>query len=310
MKQKEKNQKPILYASLFAILVAFILVVLKTTIYILSGSTAVLATLVDSIVDFFVSLMLFYALRYSFRPADEDHRHGHGKMEALASLFQGTLVIAAGIYVIFESLERFAAPQEITHHILAIGILLVSIALSFVVLMVQGRVLQKNQSLILEADFSHYKTDLFLNASVIFSLIMNVMHGPLWLDPLIALLISGYFFFTAYRITKNSINVLMDRELSDDIRQHIEGLVKNHHGVLGFHDLRTRHCGMYYHINIDVELDKSLKLEEAHDIVRALDQKIMDHYPNAEVMIHMDPEGDTDDARHKLKDGHFANDAS
>ena len=303
---KEKNQKPILYASLFAIGVAFILVVLKITIYILSGSAAVLATLVDSIVDLFVSLMLFYALRYSFRPADDDHRHGHGKMEGLASLFQGTLMIGAGIYVIFESIERIANPQEINHHFLSIGVLLVSILLSFSVLIVQNHVLKRNHSLILEADFSHYKTDLFLNASVIVALLANYMSGPQWLDPVIALFISGYFFYTASRISKNSINVLMDRELSQEIRNHIGDLAKNHEGVLGFHDLRTRHCGMHYHITMDVELDKNLTLEAAHEIVRKLDEKIMGHYPKAEVMIHMDPEGDTDDPRHKVKDGHFS----
>ncbi|MEM6812705.1 MAG: cation diffusion facilitator family transporter [Pseudomonadota bacterium] len=296
---KEKNRKPLLLASVYAVCISLILSIIKGVIFFLTGSTAVLATLVDSIIDVFVSGFLFYGIYYALRPADEDHRHGHGKMEGLASFVQSIFMFGAGLFVIIKSIEKFLEPTDIQNHLLAITILAISILLSASIIFVQRRVLKNNQSLILEADSAHYKTDLFLNVSVILSLVISFLSGPNWIDPLVALFIAGYFFYTAITIGRESINILMDRELSDEVRNQIAEITQGHEGILDFHDLRTRHCGMHYHITMDVELDKTLTLENAHNIVRGLDKKIIKAFPQAEVVIHMDPEGDTDDLRHK-----------
>jgi len=295
----ENNGKSaILFASLWGLGTAVFLSVIKSVAFFQSSSASVMATMIDSFVDVIISLILFFALRYSLRPADNDHRYGHGKMEGVASLFQGALMAAAGLFVVFESFNRFASPVEVTDHSLAMIIIVIAMILSLVVLWVQKRALNKENSLILQADFAHYKTDIFLNASVIFALAFQYYDGPLWIDPVMAIFIAGYFFFTSYTVTKTSIDILMDKELPDKTRQHIFDMANTHEGILGMHDLRTRDCGKHYHISFDVELDKTLSLEAAHDIVRALDEKIMAQYPNAEIIIHMDPEGDIDDARH------------
>lgn len=295
---KNTHQRTVLFASLYGLITAIILSLAKGYVFYLSGSAAVLATFVDSIVDVIISCILFFALRYSFKPADIDHRYGHGKMEGVASLFQGALMAAAGLFVIFESLSRFQDPVIVTHHSSAMVVIAVSLFLSLMVLWVQKRALRKTNSLILEADFAHYKTDIYLNASVIFALAFHYYNGPIWIDPMMALLIAGYFFYTSYTITFKSIDILMDKELPEKTRQRIFKIANNHQGILGMHDLRTRDCGKHFHISFDVELDKNLSLEAAHDIVRALDNKITAIYPNAEVIIHMDPEGDIDDSRH------------
>ena len=292
------HQKTVLFASLYALITAIFLACAKGYIFYLSGSASVLATWVDSIVDVIISCLLFFALRYSFKPADNEHRYGHGKMEGVASLFQGSLMMGAGLFVIFESINRFQNPVTVTHHSMAMIVIVMSLVLSLLVLLVQKRALKKTNSIILEADSAHYRTDIYLNSSVIFALAVHYYNGPQWIDPLMALLIAGYFFFTAFTISKKSVDILMDKELPEHTRQHIFQIAKGHAGVLGMHDLRTRDCGKHFHISFDVELNKDLSLQAAHDIVRGLDEKIMAEYPNAEVIIHMDPEGDIHDARH------------
>lgn len=294
----KQHRSVVLFASLWGVGTAIFLSITKGFAFYASSSTSVMASMVDSFVDVIISLVLFYALRYSLKPADDDHRYGHGKMEGVASLFQGSLMAAAGLFVIFESLNRFSNPVEVTHHALAVSIIIMALVLSLLVLYIQRRALKITNSLILEADFAHYKTDIYLNASVIFALAFHYYHGPLWIDPLMSLLIAGYFFYTSYTITTQSVDILMDKELPAKTRQHIFDLAQSHEGVLGMHDLRTRDCGKHFHISFDVELDKKLSLEAAHDIVRALDEKIMAEYPHSEIIIHMDPEGDIDDARH------------
>jgi len=301
---KNKDKSTILFASFWALSTAVLLTLAKAFALYESGSAAVLATFVDSVIDVIISFILFFSVRYSFKPADDDHRYGHGKMEGVASLFQGSLMTGAGLFVIFESINRFLNPVVVTQHTLAITIVSISIVLSLIVLWVQKRALKKTNSLILEADFAHYKTDIYLNSSVIFALAFHYYNGPLWFDPLMALLIAGYFFFTSYRITLKSIDILMDKELNSYIRQDIFATAQSHDGVLGIHDLRTRDCGKHYHISFDAELDKNLLLEDAHEIVRKLDEKLLLKYPNAEIIIHMDPEGDIEDARHNADNLH------
>ena len=293
-----ENKSVVLFASCWALGTAVFLAVLKGYAFYMSGSASVLATLVDSVVDVMISALLFFAIRYSYKPADNDHRYGHGKMEGVASLFQGSLMAGAGLFVIFEAINRFQSPVEVTHHSLAMIVVLLSLVLSFIVLVVQRNALKKTNSLILEADSAHYKTDIFLNSSVILALAVHYYSGPLWVDPVMAILIAGYFFYTSYTITLKSLDILMDKELPDATRRDIIDIVQQHDEILGIHDLRTRDCGKHYHISFDVELDKNLSLERAHDIVRELDEKILKSYPNAEIIIHMDPEGDIDDARH------------
>jgi len=243
-------------------------------------------------------LMLLFAVRLSLKPADEKHRHGHGKVEGIAALLQGAFMGGAGIFLAGEAFSRFVNPITPTNHMVAITVALIAIVMSLAVVIVQKFVLARAPSLAIEADHAHYKTDIFLNGSVIIALLVNYYGGPAWLDASFALLIAGYFLLTAWEITSKSVDMLMDKELSEDVRQNIEKIVTAHPDVYGMHDLRTRMSGMNMHISFDVELEPDITLQKAHDIVRELDHALLKPYPNAEILIHMDPIGDTADPRH------------
>lgn len=288
-----------LFASAWALATVAILIGIKGYAYWMSGSAAILATLTDSFADAAMSLVMLFALRYSLRPADRSHRHGHGKMEGVGALFQSACLVGAATFLIFESLSRFAEPQALSHHTLGMGVAAIAIVLSFLLIMVQQYCLSKAPSLATEADQAHYSTDIALNGSVIAALAISYYGGPAWVDPLCALAVALYYLYAARKIGLKALDMLTDRELPEAVRKRISDTIKRHPDILGFHDLRTRKSGMVIHISFDVEIDPDLTLKAAHDIVRALENDIMDDFPYAEIIIHKDPFGDPHDHRHQ-----------
>lgn len=288
-------------ASLWALGTVAILICIKGYAYWRSDSAAILATLTDSFTDAAMSGAMFMALRYSLRPADNSHRHGHGKMEAIGALFQAACLFGAATFLLFEGGQRFAEPQEITHHMLGVWVGGIAVLLSAQLILVQNYCLARAPSLATEADQAHYSTDIALNGSVITVLLVNYYGGPYWVDPLCAILVALYYIYAGRKIALSALDMLMDRELPVAVRTHIEGIIKLHPDILGFHDLRTRKSGMVLHISFDVEVDPDITLKEAHDIVRALEEDIIADFPYAEVIIHKDPYGDTHDHRHQVR---------
>jgi ferrous-iron efflux pump FieF len=304
--EQETNPRIALLASFWAVGTVSVLILIKSYAYYVSGSAAMLGTLIDSVVDAAVSLMMLFAVRLSLKPADEKHRHGHGKVEGIAALLQGGFLAGAGLFLVFEAFSRLEDSRNLSHHKEGIIVACIAVILSFILIWVQRFCLKRAPSLAIEADYAHYKTDVFLNGSVIAALLFDYYGGPKWLDPAFALLIALYFMITAVRITSKSVDMLMDKELPDSVRDKITLIVEQNKNVRGMHDLRTRMSGMNMHISFDVELDPDLTLQEAHDIVRVLDHAILDAYPNAEIIIHMDPEGDTADPRHTVQGLHHS----
>ncbi|HPD83399.1 MAG: cation diffusion facilitator family transporter [Alphaproteobacteria bacterium] len=298
------NPRYALLASIWAVATVTILIGIKTYAYYQSNSASILGSLTDSITDAGISIMMLFAVRLSLKPADKDHRHGHGKVEGIASLMQGAFMAGAGVFLAFSAGDRFIHPVIVSHHQLALAVSFIAIALSLIVVSVQKFSLRRAPSLAIEADHAHYKTDIALNGMVIVALFVDLYNGPKWLDPVFALFIAGYFLWTAFQITGRSVDMLMDKEMPLKIRRHIEEIVRQNLHVHGMHDLRTRQSGMQMHISFDVELYPDLSLKQAHDIVRELDHAILEHYPHAEIIIHMDPIGDTADPRHSVRGVH------
>ncbi len=293
-----------LFAAIWAVGTVTVLILLKGYAYWQSGSAAVLATLTDSMTDAGISLTMLMAIRLSIKPADENHRYGHGKVEGLAALFQAAMMTGAGTFLLFEGLHRFVEPRDVEHHLLGISVAVISIILTMILIGVQNYALKRAPSLAVESDRAHFTTDVFLNASVMLALIAHMKGWASWVDPAAALAIAGYFGWTAFTIGKKAADMLMDRELPDAVRQRIIKTAQNHPEILGIHDLRTRRSGMSLHISFDVEIDPEFTLRQAHDVIRGLEQKILEDYPYAEILIHMDPHGDTYDSRHRVQGVH------
>jgi ferrous-iron efflux pump FieF len=281
-----------------------ILIAIKVWAYLDNGSVSVLASLIDSIVDAGASLIMFLAIRYSLKPADSEHRYGHGKVEGLAALFQAAFIGGAGLFLLLESLSRFASPVAFNDTGRAITVMMISTLISIALIAAQTFILRSAPSLAVESDRAHYSTDVVVNLSVIGVLIALQNGAPGWIDPLFGVVLALYLGLTVKTIAGKGLDMLLDRELPGSVREQITSKVLSHQHVLGMHDLRTHKSGMRVFISFDMELDPSLLLYNAHEIVREVEHELMIEFPNAEILIHVDPYGDTHDTRHHVAGVH------
>lgn len=293
------------FSALVTIALSILLVGVKLFAFVASGSMAVLSSLIDSVMDVALSSMNYCALRYAVKPADEDHRSGHGKMEGLAALMQAVVIGGGAFFICWEAGQRLFHAQEITAHIPAMIVIGASLFVSALIVFIQNRAIAKSGSLTIEADKAHYSTDIIMNVGVILALGAQYIGAPVWLDTCFALAVALWMGVTAYEIGEKGLDMILDKELPAEQRQKILDIIKTHSEVLGLHDLRATRYGMAESISFDIEVDPELSLKKAHDITKDLEREILEIFPHAEVMIHVDPHGDIEDSRHKVASVHY-----
>ena len=288
----------------FTAVALFLIIALKLYAYAVSGAASMLGSLVDSVGDVVLSCFAFLSIRVALKPADHEHRFGHGKAEGFSALVQACFLCGAAVFLCFEAFFRLFEPSVVDNHTLGIGVSVVCIFLTVFIVFVQKRAYAKAPSLALKADQFHYKGDVLLNVAVIVAFVVDLYGGFAYADPLISFGIALYILRTAKHIGKDAVDMLMDREIDQEDRQKIIDIVTGHEAVHGMHDLRTRNSGMHVYISFDVELEGDLTLEDAHAITRDLDLALLKEFPHAEIIIHKDPVGDTYDPRHRVAGVH------
>ena len=300
------NPRMALIAGGASIITVIILIVMQLIAYLENGSASVLAALIDSFVDGGVAIMTFMAIKISLKPPDSEHRYGHGKVEGLAAIIQAAFVAAAGFFLLLQTISRFFSPVSPLEKgvMLAITVMAVSTVLSLMLIVIQKYSLLHAPSLAVESDKAHYSGDIVVNLGVIAVLLAARAGAPIWIDPLFAIGVAVYLGFTVKHIAGKGLDMLLDRELPDTQREIITAKVLDHPGVLGMHDLRTHKSGMRVFMSFDIELDPSLLLYHAHEIVRQVEHELLAQFPNAEILIHADPHGDTHDTRHNVEGAH------
>ncbi len=268
--------------------VACILIVSKAIAWWLSGSVSLLAGLTDSLLDGAASLLNLLAVRYALRPADEDHRYGHGKAEALAGMAQALFIGVSAVLIGFQAFERLQDPQPLGNAGVGVAVMLLSLVLTVALLMVQGRVIRITGSTAVRADSLHYRSDLLLNGSILVALLLATFGWP-QLDAFFGLGIALYIFWSALTIARESFATLMDEELPADVSERMLALACAVPGVVGAHDLRTRVSGNRWFVQVHLELPGDLPLTRAHGLCDEAAAAISREYPRAEVLVHADP---------------------
>jgi len=273
------------YASLAT---AIILIAAKLVAWLWTDSVSILASLIDSSLDALASMINLLAVRHSLTPADREHRFGHGKVESLAGLGQSMFIAGSAGFLLLEAAGRFVHPQPV--HVIGIGIavMVFSIAATLALLTIQRRAIKKSGSTAIKADYVHYMTDLMVNGSVIAALLLAA-YGWSGFDALFAIGIVAYILYSTWGIAREAVQNLMDRELSNEDRERIHGIVLSQRHVKGMHDLRTRRSGTTSFIQLHLELDDHLTLLHAHAIADAVEARIRKAYPDSEIIIHEDP---------------------
>jgi len=278
-------------ATAAAVAVAALLIVIKLGAWLLTGSVALLSSLIDSALDATASLLNLIAVRHAARPADREHRFGHGKAEPLAGMGQTLFIGASGTLLLFEAVPRLFDPQPVSETGVGVAVMLVSMALTLGLVRFQRMVAARTGSVAVDADSLHYTGDLLMNASIILSLLLTHYLGWYVLDPIFAIGIAIYVLYTATKIARRSIDLLMDRELPDEERAQIKAICRRHPDVRGVHDVRTRRSGLTRFIQLHLELDGAMPLRQAHAVAVAVAADIRRAFPDAEVIIHQDPVG-------------------
>ncbi len=278
-------------ATYASVSVAAFLIVIKFVAWLMSDSVAMLATLVDSMLDAAASLVNLFAVRQALTPADREHRFGHGKAEPLAGLIQSAFIAGSALFLFVEVGRRLAGPREVQEGGIALAVMGVSIVLTLGLVSYQQRVVRETASLAISADKLHYLSDLLANISVAIAVILATQFGLHWADPVFGGAIAIYIVWSAWQIIRQSLDQLMDRELPDEDRRRIREIALSHSEVRSVHDLRTRSSGRDIFIQLHIELDPSATLMHAHVVSDAVEAKIRAAFPAAEIIIHQDPEG-------------------
>ncbi|SOB54583.1 cation diffusion facilitator family transporter [Pseudomonas lundensis] len=272
-----------------SVAVASLLIVTKAIAWWLSGSVSMLAGLTDSLLDGVTSFLNLLAVHYALRPADDDHRYGHGKAESLAGMAQALFIAVSAVLIAFQAIERLKHPEPISAPWIGIGVIVFSLVMTVALLVLQHRVVKATGSNAVRADSLHYRSDLLLNGSILVALVLASFGWP-QLDAWFGLGIAGYILWSAIQIARQSFSVLMDEELPADVSQNMLELACSVPGVLGAHDLRTRISGNIWYVQLHLELPGELTLSVAHDLSDRAAEAIERRYPQAEVLVHADPQ--------------------
>lgn len=277
--------------ALLSVATAAILIVVKAIAWQASGSVAILASLSDSALDLVASLITVYAVRYAAEPPDAEHRFGHGKAEAFSSLMQGGLVFASGALVGREAINAWLHPQPVEHGLAGVAVMAISIVLTFALITAQTRVVKVSGSIAISGDRAHYAADLASNAVALVGVGAAAWLGLPWVDAAAGLIVALWLIWGAVGVFREASHQLMDRELPDEDREKIVALVTADPKVLGVHQLRTRASGPYVHIQMHADLAGDISLADAHAIIVAAENRVLDAFPAADLIIHGDPRG-------------------
>ncbi len=289
--EAEKRIRLMKRATYASVTVALTLIAIKLSAWLYIGSVALLGSLADSSLDLLASLTTLFAIHHAVEPADREHRFGHGKLEAIAGLGQAAIIIGSAVFLAYQSVDRFLNPRVVENSTVGIVVLVISIALTLLLVRYQQKVARDTGSLAIGADSLHYKADLMMNVAVITALLLSGYLNWTLADPVFGLGIAVYIGFNAFQIARQAFDMLMDHEMPHEDRIKICDITLAHEHVRSMHDLRTRTSGFNHFIQLHIELDPEMKLKQVHDICDDVEMKIAAAYPDAEILIHPDPEG-------------------
>jgi ferrous-iron efflux pump FieF len=270
---------------------AAVLTVLKALVWFASDSVSILASLADSGLDLLAALGTFFAVRYAAAPPDAEHRYGHGKAEAFASLVQAGLVFASAALIGQEAIRHLLRPTPMAQSGWALGVMVISTLLTAGLIAAQTQVLRKARSVAVTGDRAHYAADLVSNVVALAAIAATALLGFGGFDALGGLAVTGVLLWGAISVFRQASNELMDHELPEEARARIVSLMTADPRLTDVHQLRTRASGPVIHIQMHADLDPTLSLEVAHAVVVAAERRVLEAFPAADIIIHPDPRG-------------------
>ena len=283
-------------ATLVSTSVAALLVLLKMSVGIFSGSIAVLASAIDSLLDLTVSLFNYFALHTAEKNPDEQFHFGRSKIEPLAAVIEGSVISFSALFILYEALSKIVHPANIQEMNISVIVMLLSIGITAFLVAFLDSVAQKTDNMVIRADALHYKTDLFSNGAVLLALGLIHFTGEELIDPILGILIAFYMIYSAIPIIKEGVLMLLDAALEKEEIEKIEAILQNEPIIKNFHYLQTRASGSHVYISVHAVFNISISLYDAHLISDKIEAQIKALFPQKKVhiLIHMDPYDDSE----------------
>lgn len=274
--------------------VAAVLTLMKLVIGIASGSVAVLASAVDSVLDMFVSIFNYFAISNSEKPADKTFNYGRGKIEALASVIEGTIITISGLYLLYQAIEKAINGKTSQYLEISIYVMIMSLIITISLVTYLNMVAKKTNSMVIKADALHYKTDVFSNVAVLSSLLLVTFTGYEIIDVFVGGGIALYIIYSSYELIHDGVLVLLDRAVDSELVVKIEEIIKDNKRVNAYHLLKTREAGHQTFVEVHLVFDCIITLMEAHKASDSIENKIkrLDKNRDWIINIHMDPYDD------------------
>lgn len=278
-------------AAFASIGVALLLAALKLWAVLQTDSTAMLGSLADTTLDLVASIATLAGVWIAAQPADEDHRFGHGKAEALAAMFQIVLIAISAFGIVARAISQWIAGARTEAAEQGIVVSVIAMVATLGLLGWQRHVIHRTGSIAIATDHLHYKSDLLLNLAVIVALTLDQFAGLAGADQFFGLIIGLWLGWGAWRASSDVIDQIMDREWPEEKRQEFLTVLASHPDLRGVHDLRTRTSGERDFVQFHAAVDPRMTVAEAHRVMDEIEARIERDFPGVEVLIHPDPEG-------------------
>jgi len=284
-------------ATLISSSVAFVLVALKLTFGIISGSVAVLASAIDSLLDLVVSAFNYFALHHSDKEPDEHFNYGRRKLEPLAAVIEGTIISLSALFILYESISKIVQGSSIEHLESSIIVMIASIVITAALVLFLRHVANKTGNMVIRADALHYQTDLLSNGAVLAALGLIALTDIPLIDPLLGIGISAYMLYSAFPLIKEGILMLLDAALDAESVAKINSLLNSQIEISSHHDLRTRRSGSDIYLSVHIVFSISTSLYDAHMVGDRIELAFKNLFPDDTVhsLIHLDPYDDSEE---------------
>ncbi len=276
----------------FALIVSIILTIIKGIIWFLSGSLAILGSALDSLMDMFVSGVNALALHLSEKARSRNYTYGLGKVQGFAAIFEWLVVFSSGLFLSYSGVINYLSHKSPTIETIEIITMIIAMAGTALIMWNFLRIQKVSNSLLIKSDTLHYASDLFMNGGILIALMGSKFLGLWWCDAIFAVGIGLWIIKNSLPIIKNGISMLLDHSLDLKSVKKIQSLIRSEKNLESYHYLKTRKSGDDVFIEAHIVFrDKKILLAEAHTISDHLEEKILEYFPGATILLHPDIDG-------------------
>jgi cation diffusion facilitator family transporter len=287
-------------ATVVASATAFFLIVIKLTVGIMTGTVVIIASAIDSALDFLISLFNSYAVSKSQKPVDAKYNYGRGKIEGLASVIEGFVITASGGFIVYAAIQKLINGEPTTQLEMSLLVMVVSVITTSALVLFLNFVYKQTNSLIIKSDTLHYKSDLYTNLGIIISLCLIYFTNWHFIDPLVSIVIALYIIYSAVGIIREGLEMLMDKALEPEMVEQIKEILGRYINsadciASNYHFLKTRKSGNINFVDVHIVFNDKVLLKDSHELSEHIEAKIMSIDKNANwiINIHQDPYDDS-----------------